>query len=199
MQTFVLARHAESTTSVKGLTNGDPATIVELTDKGAEQARRLGSVLAGVPIDLCVTSTFLRTQQTADLALHGRDVPRMVVPDLDDLRFGHLEGRPLKQYREWYRRHGHAAVPSGGESRLQMVARFCQGLRVVLAREEAHVLVIGHGLMIAYVQAATTRHDLDLSPNPLPYAVPYDFYAAELERALNRLEAWVDQRQAACT
>lgn len=201
MRTFVLARHGESTTSVKRLINGDPAANVELTDKGKEQARRLGSVLAKVPIDLCVTSTFLRTKQTAEFALGDRDVARLVVHDLDDLRFGDFEGAPLSQYRDWYRRHGHAATPAGGgESRLQTVERFCRGLRAVLARDERNILVIAHGLMIAYVQAATTQHDLDLAPNPLPYAVPYDFHAAELEQALNRLEGWAQQRaDAACT
>lgn len=199
MRTFVLARHGESTTSVKGLINGDPAANVELTEKGQQQARRLGSVLANVPIDLCVTSSFLRTQQTADLALGDRSVPRMVVAELDDLRCGDFEGLPLTQYRNWYRRNGHAAVPAGGESRLQTVDRFCRGLRVLVERDEHTILVVAHGLMIAYVQAATTQHDLDLAPNPLPYAVPYAFDAGELERALSRLEDWVRQRQAACT
>lgn len=199
MRTFVLARHGESTSSANGLINGDPAANIELTENGRQQARRLGSVLANAPIDLSVTSTFLRTQQTADIALAGRDVPRLVVDDLDDLRFGHFEGRPLAQYREWYRRNGNAVAPGGGESRLQSVERFCRGLRVVLARDETNVLVVAHGLMIAYVHAATTQHDLDLAPNPLPYAVPYDFHGAELERALHRLERWVDQKQASCT
>lgn len=199
MRTFLLARHGESVASAAGITNGDPSTNVELTDKGREQARRLGSVLANVRIDLCATSTFLRTQQTADLALQGRDVPRVVVDDLDDLRCGDLEGLSLAKYREWYRKHGFGAVPNGGESRLQTVERFCRGLRRVVEREEQNILVVAHGLTIAYLQAATTQHDLDLSPHPPPYAVPYDFEGAELERALNRLEAWVEQRQAACT
>lgn len=199
MRTFVLARHGESTSSADGLINGDPSANIALTDKGREQARRLGSVLANAPVDLCVTSTFLRTQQTADIALSGRDIPRLVIDHLDDLRFGTFEGRPLSQYRDWYRRNGYTVAPDGGESRLQSVERFCRGLREVLARDETNVLVVAHGLMIAYIQAATTQHDLDLAPNPLPYAVPYDFHAAELERALSRLEVWVDQKQASCT
>lgn len=199
MRTIILARHGESVASAAGVTNGDPTTNVELTDKGKEQARRLGSVLVNVPIELCATSTFLRTQQTADLALQDRDVPRIAVEDLDDLRCGDFEGASLAKYREWYRRHGYAAVPKSGESRLQTVERFCRGLRQVVQRHEQHILVVAHGLTIAYLQAATTQHDLDLSPHPPPYAVPYDFDGAELERALTRLEAWVEQRQAACT
>ena len=101
MDEVILARHGESQLSVVGTVNGDPAVACALTETGEEQARRLGNVLAGVELDLCVTSEFERTRQTADIALAGRDVPRLVLPELNDVRFGRFEGGTLADYREW--------------------------------------------------------------------------------------------------
>jgi broad specificity phosphatase PhoE len=97
----VLARHGESVRSVEGLTNGDPRVPCALTATGRDEARRLGIELTDDPIDLCVTSEFERVQETADLALAGRDVPRLVLAEMNDIRFGEFEGRPLIEYRAW--------------------------------------------------------------------------------------------------
>src|SRR5919206_2235720 len=101
MDAVILARHGESELSAAGLVSGDPAEPRGLTEIGREQARRLGERLAEEPIDLCVTSEFARVRQTADLALAGRDVPRLVVPELNDIRFGAFEGKPFDEYMTW--------------------------------------------------------------------------------------------------
>ena len=69
MERAILARHGESELSCRGLTNGDPRVACPLTARGREEAGRLGELLATEPIDLCVTSEFERTRETADLAL----------------------------------------------------------------------------------------------------------------------------------
>ena len=118
MDEVILARHGESQLSVVGTVNGDPAVACALTETGEEQARRPGNVLAGVELDLCVTSEFERTRQTADIALAGRDVPRLVLPELNDVRFGRFEGGTLADYREWAAANEPTIeAPGGGESR----------------------------------------------------------------------------------
>ena len=101
MDEVILARHGESELSFVGTVNGDPAVACALTAAGEEQARRLGERLADVDLDLCVTSEFERVRQTADLALAGRVVPRVVIPELNEVRFGRFEGGTLVDYREW--------------------------------------------------------------------------------------------------
>ena len=77
MELAILARHAESEFSVRGAMNGDPATACPLTDEGRDQAHRLGEALRDDRIDFAVVTEFARTVETADLALAGRDVPRL--------------------------------------------------------------------------------------------------------------------------
>ena len=191
MDEVILARHGESQLSVVGTVNGDPAVVCALTETGEEQARRLGNVLAGVELDLCVTSEFERTRQTADIALAGRDVPRLVLPELNDVRFGRFEGGTLADYREWAAANEPTIeAPGGGESRSGTVTRYVSAYRTILARPERTMLVVAHGLPIRYVLNALD----ELDPAPLveqvSYADPYRLTAGELELAVDRLARW---------
>jgi broad specificity phosphatase PhoE len=191
VRTAILARHAESEFSVRGAMNGDPGVACPLTDEGAAQARRLGEALRGTEIDLCVTTEFARTRETADLALDGRDVPRLVVADLNDIRVGDFEGGPLETYRAWARERSPVELPpGGGESRAQAAERYVRGFRAVLGRPEATVLVVTHSLPIRYLLLAAEG----VTPRPfaeaVEYATPYRMEQEALERALERLELW---------
>lgn len=190
MDRVVLARHGESERSVEGLTNGDPRVPCPLTATGREEARRLGAELADDPIDLCVTSEFERVLQTVDLALAGRDVPRLVLADLNDIRFGEFEGRPLTEYRAWAHAHGPEDVVPGGDSRAQTVARYVHGYRTILARPEELVLVVAHGLPVRYVLDALEGRNPAAAIAQVPYAEPFRLSARELAQAVDRLDAW---------
>lgn len=191
MELAILARHGESEYSVRGAMNGDPRVAVKLTEKGRDQARRLGELIAGEPIDLCVTTELQRTVETADIALAGRDVIRIVIPDLNDIRVGEFEGKTLAEYRDWAHAADPLALPPGGdESRAAAVERYARGFRAVLARPERTILVVAHGLPIRYVLNAA-RGD---RPTPLmeqvEYATPYRMKQEELDAAVAALEEW---------
>ena len=190
MDRLILARHGESERSVGGLTNGDPTVRVALTEVGREEARHLGRELADDAIDLCATSEFQRAQETADLALEGRDVPRLVLADLNDIRFGEFEGRPLTDYRAWAHSHGPLDVCPGGESRAETVGRYVRGYRTILARPEETILVVAHGLPVRYVLDAVAGRNPAAKIEQIPYAEPFRLSAQELEAAVGRLESW---------
>ena len=194
MDEVILARHGESELSLVGTVNGDPAVACALTAAGREQARRLGEKLADLELDLCVTSEFERARQTADLALAGREVPRLVLPELNDVRFGRFEGRTLADYRQWAGANEPTLeAPGGGESRAATVQRYAVGYQKILGRPEQTILVVAHGLPVRYVLNALEG----LSPTPLveqvAYAEPYRLSASELETAVSLLERWVDR------
>jgi probable phosphoglycerate mutase len=186
-----LARHGESERSVEGLTNGDPRVPCALTATGRDEARRLGIELVDDPIEICVTSEFERVQETADLALAGRDVPRLALADLNDIRFGEFEGRPLIEYRAWAHAHGPEDVVPGGDSRAQTVARYAHAYRTILARPEDTMLVVAHGLPVRYVLDALEGRNPAAAVAQVPYAEPFRLSAQELETAVGRLESWV--------
>jgi broad specificity phosphatase PhoE len=189
---LVLARHGESAFSADSRLNGDPAVPSPLTARGVAQARALGDALAGEPFELCVTSGFQRVKETADEALRGRDVPRLVVPELGDPRYGRYEGASLAEFRRWASRASSADVPGpGGESRHEIVARYARAFRLVLARREESLLVVAHSLPISYVLAARDGKTPGASVPIVRHATPYPFTAGELDRATAILEAWV--------
>jgi broad specificity phosphatase PhoE len=191
MERAILARHGESEYSSRLLVSGIPASPVRLTARGRDEAARLGAELVDDRIDLCVVSEFLRTQETADIALAGRDIPRLVIRDLNDPNYGEFEGRALDDYRFWAAgRRSSEEPPGAGESRVAIVSRYARGFRRVLGRPETTVLVVGHSLPIAYVLAAVRGDD----PAPIvplvEHATAYRLAAADLERAVGRLDAW---------
>jgi len=187
----LLVRHGESEFSRRGVLNGDPSVPLGLTAHGREQARMLADELAGEELDLAVTTPFPRVVETADEALRGRDVPRVVVADLGDPRYGIFEGDTLEAYRAWARdAPSSAAPPGGGESRHEIVERYVRGFRAVVAQPGESILVVAHSLPIAYMLAA--RAGVPPQPRtPLAeLARPYPFAAEELERATALLAGW---------
>lgn len=152
-----VARHAESALGERNIVNGDPSVENPLTERGRGQAAEIGRRLAGVDLALCVTTEFRRTQETADIALGGRDVSRTVIADLNDPRQGDYEGRPFPEYAKWMDESGIAdPIPGGGESQLECVTRYSRGWRAVAeGAVDGPVLVVAHAFPIS---VALTLH-----------------------------------------
>jgi broad specificity phosphatase PhoE len=191
VKTAILARHGESEFSARGVMNGDPGLAGPLTEEGVEQARQLGEALRDTALDLCVVTEFERTRQTADVALEGREIPRVVVPELNDIHVGEFEGGLLEAYRAWARDRSPVDIPAGGESRAGVAERFSRGYRLVLARPEETVLVVTHGLAIRYVLLALEGDEPRPVVESVDYATPYRLSRVDLEHAVERLELWV--------
>ena len=191
MERVILARHGESVFSARRLVNGDVTVAGPLTAVGHEEARLLAREIAGDRIDLCVTSEFERTRATADLAIADRDVPRIVVPELNDPRYGRYEGGPLDDYRRWASLASSGdEVPGGGESRRQLVERYARGFHAVLHRPERCALVVAHSLPIAFVLAAQDGRPPERRMPLVQHAHPHRLTASDLARTLAALEDW---------
>ncbi len=132
---------------------------VPLADTGREQAEAVGRYLAEQRIDLAVISPYLRTRQTAEIALGGTGVATVVDERLRDRELGVLDlltGRGVQaRFPEEARRRARLGKfyyrPPGGESwadvllRLRALLREVRedhpGGRVVLFAHEATVLM----------------------------------------------------------
>ena len=186
--TFV--RHAESKLGVLGLVNGDPSVDCPLTDKGRRQAEELRAALVGVPVDLCVTSEFPRTLETADIALARLGIPRRIDPGLNDPPLGVFESRPEGEYVAWLASHEWSVGPDGGgESQLGSVRRYLDAFDRLLTVPEASVLVIGHAFptgvarTLAFEPGPAVRPHYDCD---FDYVDPIDIDPAALGRGVRR-------------
>jgi broad specificity phosphatase PhoE len=191
MERALLVRHGESVYGARGLANGKVDVYCPLSERGAEQARGLAEEISGEDIDLCVTSELERARQTAEIALEGRSVRRIVLPELNDPLYGSYEGGPFDAYLAWAHANDSAAEPpGGGEGRQTLVARYAAGFRKILDRSERTIIVVAHSLPIAYVLMAL--EGLDPAPRvPLVESAKiHAVSAGELARAITRLEAW---------
>jgi broad specificity phosphatase PhoE len=188
----LFVRHGESEFSARALVNGDPGVACGLTELGRQQARQLGERLQSEPIGLCVVTEFPRTVETADVVLAGRDVPRLVVPELNDPFYGDFEGQALADYRVWAGSHGpEDAPPGGGETRLAIAKRYVRGFRTLVERPESTLLVVCHSLPIAFALAGADGRGPRAKMPLITYAEPHILYADGLTRAVERLEAWI--------
>jgi broad specificity phosphatase PhoE len=191
MERALFVRHGESEYSAEALVNGDPRIACGLTELGRQQARQLGERLRGEPIGLCVVTEFPRTHETADLVLGEREIPRLVLAELNDPFYGEFEGRALSDYRAWAATHGPRDVPpGGGESRVAIASRYVGGLRVLLGRPESTLLIVCHSLPIAFAVAAADGRSPRAKMPLITYAEPHVLYTDQLEEAVERLEAW---------
>jgi probable phosphoglycerate mutase len=188
VRTFLLARHGESQLNVAGIVNADPARDPGLSPNGEAEARELGRQVAAFELDLVVTSRFPRAQQTAAIALTGRSVPQVVVPELDDVRVGELEGRTLGDYRAWKQDRPRSDPFPGGESLEDAATRYAGAYRSLLDRPEAAVLVVCHEIPVRYaINAAAGSEQLDRPVHDVPNAIPYLFSAPALAAAAARI------------
>lgn len=188
MRTFLLARHGQSQLNVAGVVNADPDRDPGLSETGEEEARELGRQIAALEIEVVVTSRFPRAQQTAAIALAARDVPHVIVSDLDDVRIGELEGKTIEEYRAW--KHGRPRTDPfpGGESLDDAANRYAGAYRGLLDRPESSLLVICHEIPVRYaINAATGSDQLDAPVHDVRNAVPYLFGEAGLETAASRI------------
>lgn len=190
---MLAARHGESEFSAKALVNGDPGVRCPLTPAGRGQARALGAALAAEAIDLVAVTEFERVRETAELALAGRDVPFLVVPELNDPRYGEFEGGSLETYREWVLGKGPLDAPPGGEHRAAVARRYAAGLRILLARPEETILLVAHSLTLAYLRDAAEGRPPSSRSDQVDYAVATKLDQPAVERAAAVLEKWAQE------
>ena len=193
LRLFVFARHAESTANTVHVLSSDPARPIALTDQGRAQARALGAQLANVHIDLAVGTRFLRTQETIDIAMHGRHVPVLIEPGFDELQAGDLDGAPMEAYWSWKHQHTLSDRLPHGESPHDAIRRYANALRRLLARTETVTLVVLHEFALRYITHAVAPDGSRLPA--VGNAVPFLFDEHAAGRAPASLDAMATSGQ----
>jgi ribonuclease H / adenosylcobalamin/alpha-ribazole phosphatase len=163
MITLYLIRHAETPLNANPITIGGQSPEMGLSDRGVAQAIALGAKLDSLgilPDRLHIfTSPYVRTRETARLALQQSDFGSVLVRE-DDLLVefsqGEWQGHQraeiytteqkliIEQKNPWF------AAP-GGESWMQIQLRVATWVDQILSKEEyqdATIVVFSHGMTI---------------------------------------------------
>jgi len=189
---LILARHGEAESNTAGTVSGIPPGA-PLTGRGREEGQVLASALRRSPVDLGVATEFVRTQETLAIALRDRGFERLVLPELNEIRFGGFDGGSLDTYRTWaWTEEPDVRPPGDGESRSEVAERVAAGLDLLLERDEDVILVVSHALPVRYILDASDGAFPAARIEPVAHARLYPLERAGAERAAETLRVWAE-------
>jgi broad specificity phosphatase PhoE len=185
---FVLLRHGETVYNVERRVNGDPSVRVELTERGRAQALALAPTLGAVAWGSCWRTRFPRTRDTLALVLpEGRPEPQ-IIPELDDINVGDLEGKTIEEWRAWRRGRGLDEAPPGGESRLDVLRRYARGFERLVGEATLPAVIVCHDQAIRYLENVLIDADPLFGPvQEIPNATPFVYGKADVALGAQRL------------
>ncbi|MDQ7040981.1 MAG: histidine phosphatase family protein [Rhodothermus sp.] len=161
--TLYLVRHGETDYNRHNIVQGR-GVDAPLNEQGRRQAKALARRFASVPLEAIYTSPLQRAVATAEaVRLYHPEVPLYRMVDLEEMDWGHLEGKPYAPpydaqiravYERW--RAGEYAYPvPGGESILDVQRRALRALETILMQHEGKtVLVVTHGRFLRVLLAS---------------------------------------------
>lgn len=156
---FWFLRHGQTDYNARGLSQG--ATDIPLNETGRAQARAAAPLLAGRGIAGIVASPMRRACETAEIINETLGLPLAFEPDLREVVFGGMEGKPLQPwFGDWL---DGRATPDGAESFAEITLRAADALRRVLAAP-GPLLVVSHGAFFRAVRGLMAL-DLDVAPS----------------------------------
>ena len=149
---LILARHGRTEGNVIRALDSRPPGM-PLDDVGRAQAEDLARRLAAQPVAAVYASRATRAQQTAAPVAAARDLSVLVIDGVQEADCGDLDGatdlasheRFQRVYESWLAGDFTVRVP-GGESALEVRARFVAAVEAVAADEP--VVVVSHGAAI---------------------------------------------------
>jgi probable phosphoglycerate mutase len=153
MKVIYLVRHGESETNAGTVYLGPDSS---LTERGKIQAETIAERAANLDVDVIISSTMLRAQQTAD-AIARRTGKPVEYSDLLRERShpsSHTgkpktDPEPLRYEREFFEKlHDPSWRFEDAENFPDLSARANNALRYLAERPEEHILVTTHGLFM---------------------------------------------------
>jgi broad specificity phosphatase PhoE len=137
---FWFLRHGQTDYNARGLSQG--AVDIPLNENGIAQAHCAAPLLAGRRIVGIVASPMQRARVTAEIVNETLGLPISLEPDLREVVFGGMEGKPLHPwFAQWL---DGTATPAGAESFADITARAEMVVGRVLAAP-GPLLIVSHG------------------------------------------------------
>ena len=163
-------RHGESTANLLSVFSNS-GWKHPLTERGVEQAHAASRALAGISVDRVYSSPVMRAVQTAQILAGSHGVPIEIVEALREWSVGIYEGTAdpagwelhRRVQDDWFVHHKLDSRMSGGESLLDIRARFVPFVESLLQSDDgasSTLVLVGHGgLYLAMLPALFTNVD----------------------------------------
>lgn len=144
-----LARHGQTEFNVQGRIGGDPP----LTAKGRAQAKALGEHMKNIPLEWVITSTRMRSHETAAPVLESHPHAHvMALREFDEIWAGDCENMLYTEIREKMpevtagrNANKYSYVYPNGESYATLRERVRRGLRrAMFMAGDSPLLIVGH-------------------------------------------------------
>ena len=166
---FWFLRHGETDYNAAGLSQG--ALDISLNATGRAQAAAAGPMLAGQGITTIVSSPMQRTRETTDIVNDFLRLPVEYEPDLREVIFGGMEGKPLLPwFPEWLEGN---FTPPNAESFAQVLLRIERAMSRSL--RPGPLLIVAHGGVFRALRDLMGLPKQGLTPNAVPlYCTPGD-------------------------
>ncbi len=157
-----LIRHGETDYNLKSIIQGQLVDC-SLNETGRSQAGILAKELSGVAFDNFYSSTLKRAQETAHIVASPHSVVQIqLVPELQEMSFGNLEGQPYGGQNQIVFERIAARVQNGiftdrpgeGESVLDVQMRAVMGVEKIVRQNPGKtVAVVTHGRLLRILLA----------------------------------------------
>ena len=191
-----IVRHGETDWNVQRRLQGE--SDVPLNHEGKAMAVKTGEALREIPFDLAVTSPYIRAEETADLILGDRKLPRLTDPRIREITWGEWDGKTVEEIKDmgkkeefdlFYKAPFQFQGAPGGETIKQVCARGKNFLEDLEARPEyagKTILIVSHGCTIRGI----LNHLYDRQEDFWQGMVPPNCAVNILELEQGRIKAW---------
>lgn len=162
-----ITRHGETQWNKEGKMQGWQNS--DLSDKGIEDAKKLGNRLKDVDFDCIYSSPLGRAVDTAKLIIGEKDTEIILVDSLKEIGFGKWEGMdkdeiiglyPTEQYNFWNKPHLYN--PIEGESFDELFHRVENVLNHIINNQDVdNILIVSHAVFIKTMIAIIKNRPLE--------------------------------------
>jgi len=179
MTTFYIVRHGQTTANAQNLKQGTINTaITHLNAVGEQQAQTLHAAFDISFADRLFCSPLARTQETAAILNHGRDLPIKTDARLLEISYGQWDGQKNDQLKATYPQYFDQAlqdvlptyveVATQGETFEQVIDRANDFLKTTAEQFPTEkIIVVTHGFTVkAMALAVLQPKDLMSFPEP---------------------------------
>ncbi len=160
---FWFLRHGETDYNARGLSQG--ALDISLNETGRNQAAMAAPLLANRGIIGIISSPMIRTRETTEIVNQSLNLPVSFEPDLREVIFGGMEGKPLSPwFLSWM---DGTYTPEGAESFAALTARV-EAVFSRLLTLPGPVLLVSHGGVFRALRGIMNLSLEGLTPNAQP-------------------------------